>query len=75
MFFHIIDRFLTRTHNIVHFGATLNILKHIYVYTQSYIHTHTTYIHTYIQTDTYTYILIHTYTYISTLGWSLFQNL
>src|SRR6218665_2922593 len=66
MFCHIINRFLTRTRNIVHFGVTLNMLFTylptvfcLYIYIQSYIHT--TYIHVYIQTYTYTYILIHAY--------------
>src|SRR6218665_1557017 len=75
MFCHIINRFITRTRNIVHFGVTLNMLftyLHtvfcVYMYIQLYtiIHTHTTYIHAYIQTYTYTYILIHAYTYIPT---------
>src|SRR6218665_925373 len=66
MFFRIINRFLTRTHSIVHFEVTLNMLKHTvfcaYMYTHNHSYTHTTYIHAYIQTYTYTYILIHSYT-------------
>src|SRR6218665_896378 len=78
MFCHIINRFLTRTRNIVHFGVTMNMVftyLHtvfcVYMYIQLYtiihtVHTHTTYIHAYILTYTYAYILIHAYTYIHT---------
>src|SRR6218665_1229423 len=74
MFCHIINRFLARTRNIVHFGVTLNMLftylhtvfcvgRPIYSYTQSYIHcTYTYNIHTCLYTDIHIYI--HTYTCI-----------
>lgn len=79
MFCHIINRFLTRTRNIVHFGVTLNMLftyLHtvfcVYMYIQLYtiIHTYTYNIHTCLYTDihiyihTYTCIHIHTYIYV-----------
>src|SRR6218665_1920146 len=75
MFCHIINRFLTRTRNIVHFGVTLNMLftyLHtvfcVYMYIQLYtiIHTYTYNIHTCLYTDINIYILIHAYTYIPT---------
>src|SRR6218665_620513 len=71
MFCHIINRFLARTRNIVHFGATLNMLftyLHsvfcVYMYIQVYtiIHTYTYNIHTCLYTDIHIYI--HTYTCI-----------
>src|SRR6218665_3636937 len=80
MFCHIINRFLTRTRNIVHFGVTLNMLftylhtvfcGYMYIQLYTIIHTYTYNIHTCLYslqtyTYTYTYILIHTYTYIPT---------
>ena len=69
MFCRIINRFLTLTRNIVHFGVTLNMLftyLHIVfcVYAVIHNHTHATYIHAYIQTYTHTYLYMHTHTYL-----------
>src|SRR6218665_2034071 len=79
MFFRIINRFLTRTRNIVHLGVTLNMLFTylntvfcVYMYIQLYtiIHTYTYNIHTCLYTDihiyvhTYTCKHIHTYIYV-----------
>src|SRR6218665_1689968 len=91
MFCHIINRFLTRKHNIVHFGVTLNMLftyLHtvfcVYRYIQLYtiIHTYTYNIHTCLYTfiHIYTYIYVHytcTYTYLHmyTYPWYLPVNI
>src|SRR6218665_622649 len=78
MFCHIINRFLTRTCNIVHFGVTLNMLftyLHtvlcIYMYMQlytlhnhTYIHTQHTYMPIYRHTHIHTYLYMHTHTYL-----------
>src|SRR6218665_2333167 len=75
----IINRFLTHTRNIVHFGVTLYMLftyLHtvlcVYMYIQLYtiMHTYTYNIHTWLYTDihiyihTYTCIHIHKYIYV-----------
>src|SRR6218665_2078325 len=71
MFCHIINRFLTRTRNIVHFGVTLNMLftylhtvfcVYMYIQLDTIIHTYTFNIRTCIYTDIHIYI--HTYTCI-----------
>src|SRR6218665_2622365 len=75
MFCHIINRFLTRTRNIVHFGVTLNMLftyLHtmfcVYMYIQLYtiMHTYNYNIHTciYRHTHIHTYLYMHTHTYL-----------
>src|SRR6218665_3279906 len=78
MFCHFINRFLTRTRNIVHFGVTLNMLftyfsyLHtvlcIYVYTVIHNHTHIHIQHTYMpkyrHTHIHTYLYMHTHTYL-----------
>ena len=77
MFCHIINWFLTRTRNIVHFAVTLKMLftyLHavfcVYMYIQLYtiIHTYTYNIYTCLYTDIhiYIYILIHAYTCLPT---------
>ena len=79
MFCHIINRFLTHTCNIVHFGVTLNMLftylhtvfcAYLYIQLYTNIHTYTYNIHTCLYTyihiyiHTYTCIHIHTYLYV-----------
>ena len=72
MLCHIIYRFLTRTHNIVHFGLTLNMLEqtafcvYMYIHNHTYIHIQHTYIPIYRQTHIHTYLYIHTHTYLHT---------
>ena len=73
----IINRFLARTRNIVHFGVTLNMLftyLHtmfcIYMYIQlytvihTYIHIQHTYMPIYRHTHMHTYFYMHTHKYI-----------
>src|SRR6218665_3486851 len=78
MFCQIINRLLTRTRNIVHFGVTLNMLftyLHtvfcVYMYIQlgpihnhTYIHIQHTYMPIYRHTHIHTYLHMHTHTYI-----------
>src|SRR6218665_3980718 len=76
MFCHIINRFLTRTRNIVHFGVTLNMLftylhtvfcvymYYTVIHNHTYIHIQHTYMPIYRHTHIHTYLYMHTHTYL-----------